>query len=139
MAAAFFIKNSIYIGVSSSGKTQHFDCCMRRFESCHPSHTGCSYRISDFIRTLCFFIHFYNRFRLFTPTIDKEPLYTAKSGVKFTPLLLCKYLVLLYRFANIHPCYKVRILLQFIYCKLYCAVGATAGRVNGFKTFKGFI
>ena len=26
------------IGVSSSGKTQHFDCCMRRFESCHPSH-----------------------------------------------------------------------------------------------------
>ena len=28
-----------YIGVSSSGKTQHFDCCIRRFESCHPSHT----------------------------------------------------------------------------------------------------
>ena len=26
-----------YIGVSSSGKTQHFDCCIRRFESCHPS------------------------------------------------------------------------------------------------------
>ena len=25
------------IGVSSSGKTQHFDCCIRRFESCHPS------------------------------------------------------------------------------------------------------
>ena len=24
------------IGVSSSGKTQHFDCCIRRFESCHP-------------------------------------------------------------------------------------------------------
>ena len=25
------------IGASSSGKTQHFDCCIRRFESCHPS------------------------------------------------------------------------------------------------------
>ena len=24
--------------MSSSGKTQHFDCCIRRFESCHPSH-----------------------------------------------------------------------------------------------------
>ena len=23
--------------MSSSGKTQHFDCCIRRFESCHPS------------------------------------------------------------------------------------------------------
>lgn len=27
-----------FIGVSSSGKTQHFDCCIRRFESCHPCH-----------------------------------------------------------------------------------------------------
>ncbi len=27
-----------YVGVSSSSKTQHFDCCIRRFESCHPSH-----------------------------------------------------------------------------------------------------
>ena len=25
-------------GLSSSGKTQHFDCCIRRFESCQPSH-----------------------------------------------------------------------------------------------------
>lgn len=25
------------IGVSSSGKTQHFDCCIREFESRHPS------------------------------------------------------------------------------------------------------
>lgn len=24
------------MGVSSSGKTQPFDCCIRRFESCHP-------------------------------------------------------------------------------------------------------
>ena len=31
----FFVKFNI--GVSSSGKTQHFDCCIRRFESCHPS------------------------------------------------------------------------------------------------------
>ena len=28
----------VNIGVSSSGKTQHFDCCIRRFKSCHPSH-----------------------------------------------------------------------------------------------------
>ena len=27
------------IGLSSSGKTQHFDCCIRRFESCQPSHS----------------------------------------------------------------------------------------------------
>ncbi len=26
----------LFIGMSSSGKTQHFDCCIRRFESCHP-------------------------------------------------------------------------------------------------------
>ena len=26
------------IGASSSGKTQHFDCCIRRFKSCRPSH-----------------------------------------------------------------------------------------------------
>ncbi len=26
------------IGVSSSGKTQHFDCCIRRSESCYPSY-----------------------------------------------------------------------------------------------------
>ena len=26
-----------HIGVSSSGKTQHFDCCIRRSESCYPS------------------------------------------------------------------------------------------------------
>ena len=25
------------IGASSSGKTQHFDCCIRRFKSCRPS------------------------------------------------------------------------------------------------------
>ena len=31
------IDNKLNIGVSSSGKTQHFDCCIRRFESCHPS------------------------------------------------------------------------------------------------------
>ncbi len=32
------------IGVSSSGKTQHFDCCIRRFESCHPSqHPRCAF------------------------------------------------------------------------------------------------
>ena len=30
-------KQKVNNGVSSSGKTQHFDCCMRRFESCHPS------------------------------------------------------------------------------------------------------
>ena len=29
--------------MSSSGKTQHFDCCIRRFESCHPSHVVASY------------------------------------------------------------------------------------------------
>ena len=28
----------IYIGVSPSGKAHDFDSCMRRFESCHPSH-----------------------------------------------------------------------------------------------------
>ena len=36
------------IGVSSSGKTQHFDCCIRRFESCHPSQKKAS-------RKTCFF------------------------------------------------------------------------------------
>ena len=35
--------NSLYppqeiIGLSSSGKTQHFDCCIRGFESRQPSH-----------------------------------------------------------------------------------------------------
>ena len=39
----FLFKILYCIGVSSSGKTQHFDCCIRRFESCHPSHTECSY------------------------------------------------------------------------------------------------
>ena len=29
----------LYKGMSSSGKTQHFDCCIRRFESCHPCQT----------------------------------------------------------------------------------------------------
>ncbi len=38
--AAVFHCGILYIGVSSSGKTQHFDCCIRRFESCHPSHLG---------------------------------------------------------------------------------------------------
>ena len=33
----FLFKILYCIGVSSSGKTQHFDCCIRRFESCHPS------------------------------------------------------------------------------------------------------
>ncbi len=34
----FYSKGTKFnIGVSSSGKTQHFDCCIRRFESCHPS------------------------------------------------------------------------------------------------------
>ena len=28
----------VNIGESSSGKTQHFDCCIRRFESYLPSH-----------------------------------------------------------------------------------------------------
>lgn len=32
----------VNIGVSSSGKTQHFDCCIRRFKSCHPSHKSAS-------------------------------------------------------------------------------------------------
>ena len=32
------VKSAFYTGVSSSGKTQHFDCCIRRFESCHPCH-----------------------------------------------------------------------------------------------------
>ena len=27
----------VIIGVSSSGKTQHFDCCIRWFESSYPS------------------------------------------------------------------------------------------------------
>ena len=36
--------NSLYppqeiIGLSSSGKTQHFDCCIRGFESRQPSHS----------------------------------------------------------------------------------------------------
>ena len=35
LGGVFLIK--LHIGVSSSGKTQHFDCCIRRFESCHPS------------------------------------------------------------------------------------------------------
>ena len=33
-----FTHPSLYFGLSSSGKTQHFDCCIRRFESCQPSH-----------------------------------------------------------------------------------------------------
>ena len=32
----------VNIGVSSSGKTQHFDCCIRRFKSCPPSHKSAS-------------------------------------------------------------------------------------------------
>lgn len=32
----------VNIGVSSSGKTQHFDCCIRRFKSCHPSQKSAS-------------------------------------------------------------------------------------------------
>ncbi len=36
------------IGVSSSGKTQHFDCCIRRFESCHPSQKSTGFDLSIF-------------------------------------------------------------------------------------------
>ena len=36
--------------MSSSGKTQHFDCCIRRFESCHPSQ-----KITDTKLCLLFF------------------------------------------------------------------------------------
>ena len=36
------------IGVSSSGKTQHFDCCIRRFESCHPSQKSRSRKWTGF-------------------------------------------------------------------------------------------
>ena len=44
------IDNKLNIGVSSSGKTQHFDCCIRRFESCHPSQ-----KITDTKLCLLFF------------------------------------------------------------------------------------
>ena len=43
----FFCKIQ-YIGVSSSGKTQHFDCCIRRFESCHPSQKSTGFDLSIF-------------------------------------------------------------------------------------------
>ena len=36
-----------FIGVSSSGKTQHFDCCIRRFESCHPCQLCRSIRMAQ--------------------------------------------------------------------------------------------
>ena len=41
LGGVFLIK--LHIGVSSSGKTQHFDCCIRRFESCHPCHVVADY------------------------------------------------------------------------------------------------
>ena len=39
---------NLNIGVSSSGKTQHFDCCIRRFESCHPSQKSTGQNLSIF-------------------------------------------------------------------------------------------
>ena len=53
----------VNIGVSSSGKTQHFDCCIRRFKSCHPSHKSAS------IKNAC---RFY--FLPFTFLADVPPL-----------------------------------------------------------------
>ena len=41
LAAVF----KLNIGVSSSGKTQHIDCCISRFESCNPSQNKRTYLI----------------------------------------------------------------------------------------------
>ena len=49
--------------MSSSGKTQHFDCCIRRFKSCHPSQKSAS------IKNAC---RFY--FLPFTFLADVPPL-----------------------------------------------------------------
>lgn len=38
--SAKLFNRKIFDGISSSGKTQHFDCCIRRFESCYPSLTS---------------------------------------------------------------------------------------------------
>ena len=45
---SFEYKPQFNIGVSSSGKTQHFDCCIRRFESCHPSQKSTGFDLSIF-------------------------------------------------------------------------------------------
>ena len=49
----------VNIGVSSSGKTQHFDCCIRRFKSCHPSHKSAN--IKNACRFCFFTVHFSRR------------------------------------------------------------------------------
>ena len=42
------------IGVSSSGKTQHFDCCIREFESRRPSQKATTIFVRRLPLLLCF-------------------------------------------------------------------------------------
>ena len=66
----------VNIGVSSSGKTQHFDCCIRRFKSCHPSHKSAS------IFYACRFYFLPFTFLPFqgSPIIPKLSVVTAPDG-----------------------------------------------------------
>ena len=62
------IDNKLNIGVSSSGKTQHFDCCIRRFESCHPSQ-----KITDTKLCLLFFLFSFSAgFEPISPSFAKQ-------------------------------------------------------------------
>ena len=66
----------VNIGVSSSGKTQHFDCCIRRFKSCHPSHKSAS------IKNACRFYFLPFTFLTFQGSliIPKLSVVTAPDG-----------------------------------------------------------
>ncbi len=53
--------------MSSSGKTQHFDCCIRRFESCHPSQ-----KQQMHFCICCFLFRFQAGFEPISPSFAKQ-------------------------------------------------------------------
>ena len=53
--------------MSSSGKTQHFDCCIRRFESCHPSQ-----KQQMHFCICCFLFRLFGRIRTVSPSFAKQ-------------------------------------------------------------------
>lgn len=71
----------VNIGVSSSGKTQHFDCCIRRFKSCHPSHKSASIFYACRFYFLPFtFLADFSPFSREPNLIPQSPVVTAPDG-----------------------------------------------------------
>ncbi len=95
--------SNINIGVSSSGKTQHFDCCIRRFESCHPSQN----RQIHFLYLLIF-CSIYGRIRTVCPTFAKQKGHIIVASDKACLVESC------------HPSQNRQI--HFLYLLIFCSI-----------------